>query len=160
MAIDPAVERVIPGRVPPGDLRYGSPLVEKLINYVMRRGKKTVARTIVYGAFDLIEKRAGQPGLEIFYKAIASCAPDLETRSRRVGGAAYQVPYEVPEDRRKTLALRWLIAAARERGERTMAERLATELQDAVQKQGKAYERKLDVHRMAESNRAFAHYRW
>jgi small subunit ribosomal protein S7 len=160
MAIDQAIERVIPGRTPKGDLLYGSSLVEKLINYVMKGGKKTVARKIVYEAFDAIEKRAGQPGLEIFYKAISSLAPDLETRSRRVGGAAYQVPYEVPEDRRKTLALRWLVTAARERGERTMAERLAAEMQDAVQKQGKAYERKLDVHRMAESNRAFAHYRW
>ena len=142
------------------DLRYGSKLVSKLINYVMRDGKKSLARKIVYGAFDLIEERTGQDPLEVFYKAVSNVMPKLETRSRRVGGAAYQVPYDVPEDRQKTLALRWIVNAARERGERTMIERLAAELLDAAQGQGRAYEKKLESHRMAEANRPFAHYRW
>ena len=160
MAIDEAMERVIPGRVPVGDLCYGSRLVEKLINYVMLDGKKTTARKIVYQALALLEKRQEQPALEVFYKAMSVLFPDLETRSRRVGGSSYQVPYEVPEERRKTLALRWLVKAARARGERTMAGRLAGELSDALQRQGKAYERRQEVHRMAEANRPFAHYRW
>ncbi len=142
------------------DLRYGSKLVSKLINYVMRDGKKSLARKIVYGAFDLIQERTGQDPLEVFYKAVRNCMPKLETRSRRVGGAAYQVPFEVPEDRQKTLALRWIVQAARERSERTMVERLAAEIMDAAKGQGRAYEKKLEAHRMAEANRAFAHYRW
>jgi len=162
------LERMIPGYrkgrdKPPflyPDLRYGSKLVEKLINYVMRDGKKSLARRIVYEAFDLVEERSGQPALEVFYKAVGNCMPKLETRSRRVGGSSYQVPYEVPEDRQKTLALRWIVNAARGRGERTMVERLASELIDAAQGQGKAYEKRLEAHRMAEANRPFAHYRW
>ncbi len=143
------------------DLRYGSKLASKLINYIMRDGKKSLARRIIYGAFDLIEERTDQPGMEVFYKAISNCMPKLETRSRRVGGAAYQVPYEVAEDRQKTLAIRWIVKAARERSsERTMIERLAGELLDAAQGQGRAYEKKLESHRMAEANRPFAHYRW
>lgn len=142
------------------DLVHGSKMVEKLINYVMRKGEKSVARQVVYDAFTLIEQKSGEPGLEVFYKALTNCMPKLETRSRRVGGSAYQVPYEVPEDRQKTLSLRWLIHAARARGEKTMRERLAGELMDAAQGQGKAHEKKLDAHRMAEANRPFAHYRW
>lgn len=142
------------------DLRYGSKLVEKFINHVMKDGKKALARRIVYQAFDLVEEKSGQPALEVFYKAISNCMPKLETRSRRVGGAAYQVPYDVPEDRQKTLAIRWIVQAARERKGKPMAERLAAELMDAAQSQGKAYEKKLEAHRMAEANRAFAHYRW
>ncbi len=159
-ALAQQLEQIIPGRMVEPDLRYGSRLVEKLINYVMRDGKKTVARWIVYEAFDLIEKKTGQPPLEVFYKALSNCMPKLETRSRRVGGAAYQVPYEVPEDRQRTLALRWIVNAARERSERTMVERLAAELIAASRGEGKAYERKLESHRMAEANRPFAHYRW
>lgn len=154
------MERVIPGRRVRSDLRYGSPLAEKLINYVMVDGKKSIARNIVYRAFELLEERTGEPALDLFYKAVANCAPRLETRSRRVGGAAYQVPFEVPPDRQRTLALRWIVRAARARGERTMAERLAAELQAASAKEGKAYEKKLEAHRMAEANRPFAHYRW
>ncbi len=162
------LERMIPGYrrgrdLPPflyPDLRYESKLVEKLINYVMQNGEKSIARSIVYRALDLVAERSGQPALEIFYKAISNCMPKLETRSRRVGGAAYQVPYDVPEDRQKTLALRWIVQAARGRGERTMAECLAAELIDASQGQGKAHEKKLEAHRMAEANRPFAHYRW
>lgn len=166
--LDQNLEQKIPGyrygrdRAPllRADLRYGSKLVEKLINYVMQDGKKPLARRIVYEAFDLIEERSGQPALEVYYKAMRNCMPKLETRSRRVGGSSYQVPYEVPEDRQKTLALRWISRAARERGERTMVERLAAELLDAAQGQGKAVDKKQESHRMAESNRAFAHYRW
>lgn len=154
------LEQVIPGRWVPQDLKFGSHLVEKLINYVMLDGKKSIARRIVYRAFELAEERTGEPGLDIFYKAVASCSPRLETRSRRVGGAAYQVPFEVPADRQRTLALRWIVRATRARGERTMAERLAAELIAATNKEGKAYEKKLEAHRMAEANRPFAHYRW
>lgn len=154
------LERVIPGRGVPPDLKYGSRLVEKLINYVMLDGKKSIARKIVYRAFELIEERTGEPALDVFYKAVTNCSPRLETRSRRVGGAAYQVPFEVPADRQRTLALRWIVRAARARGERTMAERLAAELLAATNKEGKAYEKKLESHRMAEANRPFAHYRW
>lgn len=155
-----AMEAAIPGRQVPPDLRYNSKLVEKFINYVTRRGKKALARRIVYTTFEVLEDRTGQKALDGFYKAIENCAPRLETRSRRVGGSAYQVPYEVPEDRRITLAMRWIVQAAKERSERSMAERLAAEILDATQSQGKAYEKKLEAHRMAEANRAFAHYRW
>jgi len=154
------IERVIPGRMVPPDLRHKSRAVEKFINYVMKQGKKAVARQIVYEAIELLQKKTGENGLDSFYKALSTCSPRLETRSRRVGGAAYQVPYEVPEDRQKTLAMRWIAAAARERGERTMAERLAAELLDVINNQGKAIEKRNDMHRMAEANRAFAHYRW
>ncbi len=154
------MEAVIPGRRVPPDLRYRSRLVEKFINYVMRRGKKSLARRIVYSTFEILEDRTGQKALDVFYKAVENCAPRLETRSRRVGGSAYQVPYEVPEDRRRTLAMRWIVQAAKERAERSMAERLAAEILDASQSQGKAYEKKLEAHRMAEANRPFAHYRW
>ncbi len=154
------LERVIPGRMVEPDLKYNSRLVEKLINYVMLDGKKSLARRIVYKAFEIVEQKTGQPPLEVFYKALSNCMPKMETRSRRVGGAAYQVPYEVPEDRQRTLALRWIVNAARERSERTMAERLAAELIAAMNKEGRAYEKKLEAHRMAEANRPFAHYRW
>jgi len=142
------------------DLQHGSKLLEKLINYIMQDGKKSVARSVVYDALKIIESRQDKTSLEIFYDAMNNVMPKLEVRSRRVGGSSYQVPYEVAEDRQKTLGLRWITAAARARGERTMAERLANELLDAVQGQGKAHEKKLDSHRMAEANRPFAHYRW
>jgi small subunit ribosomal protein S7 len=166
--LNKTLERMMPGHrrgrdLPPflyPDLRYESRLVEKLINYVMQDGKKSLARRLVYQALDHVEQRSGQPALDVFYKAVGNCLPKLETRSRRVGGAAYQVPYDVPEDRQKTLAIRWIVQAARERGERTMAECLAAELLDASQGQGKAYDKRLEAHRMAEANRPFAHYRW
>ncbi|MFN4218226.1 MAG: 30S ribosomal protein S7 [Candidatus Bipolaricaulia bacterium] len=154
------IDRVTPGRPVPPDVRYGSPTVEKLINYVMREGKKSLARRIVYRAFDIVQEKTGENPLEVFFKAMANCMPKLETRSRRVGGSAYQVPYEVEEDRQRTLALRWLVEAARERSERDMAERLAAEMLDALKNQGKAIEKKNEAHRMAEANRPFAHYRW
>ncbi|MCS6936713.1 MAG: 30S ribosomal protein S7 [Candidatus Bipolaricaulota bacterium] len=155
-----AIERVIPGRAPAPDIRYNSQMVEKLINYVMRRGKKSLARKIVYEAFDIVQEKTGEPPLEVFYKAITNLMPKLETRSRRVGGSSYQIPYEVPEDRQRTLALRWLVEAARNRREHSMAARLAAEMLDALKNQGEAIKKREETHRMAEANRAFAHYRW
>lgn len=153
-------EKMLPGREIAPDLRYNSQVVEKLINYIMREGKKSLARKIVYRAFELVEKKSGEAAMDLFNRALENCSPKLETRSRRVGGAAYQVPFEVPPERQRTLALRWLTQAARARSERTMAERLAAELLAAANKEGKAYEKKLEAHRMAEASRPFAHYRW
>ena len=152
--------KLIPGRDVPPDALYGDPLVEKLVNYVMLDGKKATARQIVYDAFDLMKEKTGENPAELFQKAMKKLSPTLETRSRRVGGSSYQVPYEVTEDRQRTLALRWLMMGARGRSERTMAQRLAAELMDASNEQGKAYEKRQDTHRMAEANRPFAHYRW
>jgi len=152
--------KMIPGRDVPGDAVYGDKLVEKLINYVMLDGKKSVARRIVYGAFELIEQKTGESPAEVFHKAVKKLSPTLETRSRRVGGSSYQVPYEVQDDRRRTLALRWLMMGSRSRSERTMRQRLAAEIMDACNDQGRAYEKRQDTHRMAEANRPFAHYRW
>jgi len=150
----------LPGRNVSPDMKYGSQLLSKLINYVMLEGKKSAARRIVYAALEAVEERSEQTALEVFNEALANCSPRLEVRTRRVGGANYQVPYEVPQDRQIALALRWLVAAARERGEHTMAGQLAGEILDASRKEGKAYNKRLDAHRMAEANKAFAHYRW
>lgn len=150
----------LPGRNVAPDMRYGSQLLSKLINYVMLEGKKSTARRIVYTALALVEERSEQTALEVFNEALANCSPRLEVRTRRVGGANYQVPYEVTQDRQIALALRWLVAAARARGEHTMAAQLAGEILDAARKEGKAYNKRLDAHRMAEANKAFAHYRW
>ncbi len=152
--------KMIPGRDVAPDALYGDKLVEKLINYLMQDGKKSTARRVVYEAFEIMEQKSGEPAVEVFHKAMAKIVPALETRSRRVGGSSYQVPYEVPDDRQRTLALRWLTKAVRERSEHGLARRLAAELMDAINEQGKAYEKKVDTHRMAESNRAFAHFRW
>jgi small subunit ribosomal protein S7 len=152
--------KLIPGRDVFPDALYNDKLVEKLVNYVMLDGKKSTARRIVYDAFNIMEQKTGESPLEVFNKAIKKLMPSLETRSRRVGGSTYQVPYEVVDDRQRTLALRWLMMGSRARNERTMAERLAAELMDATNEQGKAYEKRLDTHRMAEANRPFAHYRW
>jgi small subunit ribosomal protein S7 len=141
-------------------MKYGSQLLSKLINYVMLEGKKSAARRIVYSALELVEERSEQTALEVFNEALANCSPRLEVRTRRVGGANYQVPYEVPQDRQIALALRWIVAAARARGENTMAAQLAGEILDGSRKEGKAYNKRLDAHRMAEANKAFAHYRW
>jgi len=151
---------VIPGRDVPPDVRYGSKLVEKFVNYIMWDGKKSLARRIVYEAFGIIEKRGEGPALETFLKAVQNCMPKLEVRSRRVGGATYQVPFDVPPHRQTMLALRWIRDAARERPEKTMAERLAAEIIAAAKGEGGAVARKREAHRMAEANRAFAHYRW
>jgi len=148
------------GRDVKPDIKHNSKLLSKLINYVMLDGKKSVAEHIIYESLEEIDKRSDASSLEVFSSAIANCSPRLEVRTRRVGGANYQVPYEVPPARQTTLALRWIVRAARERSENTMATRLAMEVMEAARKEGKAYNKRLDVHRMAEANRAFAHYRW
>ncbi len=150
----------IPGRDVTPDMRYNSKLLAKLMNYIMVDGKKSAAERTVYSALTLVDERSDSPPLETFNEAVTNCAPRLEVRTRRVGGANYQVPYEVPVDRQIALALRWMVRAARDRGENTMAERLAGEILDAAKKEGKAYNKRIDSHRMAEANKAFAHYRW
>jgi len=150
----------IPGRDVAPDIRHNSKIVSKLVNYVMQDGKKATAFRVVYDALEQIEDRSESSALETFNEAIANCSPRLEVRTRRVGGANYQVPYEVPPDRQVALALRWLVEASRARGEHTMAGRVAGEILDASRKEGKAYAKRLDAHRMAEANKAFAHYRW
>jgi len=139
---------------------YGSKIVTKLINNVMYDGKKGIAQKIVYDAFDIVKEKTGKDPLEVFEQAMANIMPVLEVKARRVGGATYQVPMEVRPDRRQALGLRWLVDYARKRGERTMRERLAGELMDAINNMGGAYKKKEDTHKMAEANRAFAHYRW
>ena len=142
------------------DPLYGSKLVTKLVNNIMLDGKKGVAQKIVYDAFAAIEAKTEQNPLEVFTEALENIMPVLEVKARRVGGSNYQVPMEVRPERRRTLGLRWLIAAARARGERTMAERLAAEIVDAKNSTGGAFKKKEDTHRMAEANKAFAHYRY
>ena len=140
---------------------YNSEVVTKFINKVMWDGKKTLAEKIVYGAIErLNNKEEGTKGIDIFYKAIENVKPLLEVRSRRVGGATYQVPMEVRPERQQTLSIRWIVDAARNRNERTMIERLANELWDAANERGAAFKKREDTHRMAEANKAFAHYRW
>ncbi len=139
---------------------YNSVLVTQVINKVMSRGKKSVAEKIVYDALEQIGTKTGKPPVEVLEQAVKTVTPVLEVRSRRVGGANYQVPVEVPQRRARTLAVRWLVEFARQRRERTMAERLAGELADAQQQQGGAFKRKDDIYRMAQANKAFAHYRW
>ena len=142
------------------DPLYGSKLVTKLINNVMLDGKKGVAQTIVYDAFKAIEEKVGQSALEEFQEALENIMPKLEVKARRVGGSTYQVPMEVRAERRQTLGLRWLVAYSRSRGERTMADRLAAEIIDAKNSMGGAFKKKEETHRMAEANKAFAHYRY
>ena len=139
---------------------YGSKVVTKVINQVMVDGKKGTAQEIVYGAFDEIQSRTGQDPMEVFNKAINNLMPMLECKARRVGGANYQVPMEVRPERRQTLAIRWLVMFARKRGDRYMYLRLANELMDACNEQGGAFKRKEEMHRSAEANKAFAHFRW
>ena len=142
------------------DLRYGSKRVSMFVNRLMKDGKKSTARTILYDAFEIMEERMNRPALEVFEQALDNAAPRVEVRPRRVGGSTYQVPVEVPPHRRVSLGMRWLLAAARSRGGRSMAEKLSAELMDAYNNQGAAVKRKDDAHRMAEANRAFAHYRF
>ena len=139
---------------------YNSVLVTKLINSIMLDGKKGVAQKVVYQAFDTVKEKTGREPLEAFTEALNNIMPTLEVKARRVGGATYQVPIEVRADRRQTLGLRWLTSYARKRGEKTMHERLAGELMDAVNNTGAAVKKREDTHKMAESNKAFAHYRW
>ena len=150
----------IPKREVLPDPIYGSIVVTKLINSIMLDGKKGVAQSIVYEAFDKIKETTGEDPLEIFEKAMNNIMPILEVKAKRVGGANYQVPMEVRPDRRQTLGLRWLTTYTRNRGEKRMADRLAKELMDAAQGTGNSVKKKEDTHKMAEANRAFAHYRW
>ena len=142
------------------DPMYNSVLVTRLINNVMLDGKKGVAQKVVYGAFDIVQEKTGKEPVEAFTEAMENIMPSLEVKARRVGGATYQVPIEVRPERRQTLGLRWLTAYARNRGEKTMKERLAGEIMDAANGVGGAVKKREDVHKMAQSNQAFAHYRW
>jgi small subunit ribosomal protein S7 len=142
------------------DPKYGNILLARFINMVMKSGKKSVAERIIYGALDQIQQRSNSDPVEVLDKALDNVRPVVEVKSRRVGGATYQVPVEVRPVRRNTLAMRWVIDAARARGEKTMALRLAGELMDAAESRGSAVKKKEDTHRMADANKAFAHYRW
>jgi len=139
---------------------YNSKIVTKLINNVMLDGKKSVAQKIVYGAFEIITQKQEKPALEAFEAALNNVMPVLEVKARRVGGATYQVPIEIRPERRQTLGLRWLVLYARKRSEKTMSQKLAAEILDAINGNGGAFKKKEDMHRMAEANRAFAHYKW
>jgi small subunit ribosomal protein S7 len=152
--------RDVPKRKITPDPKFKDKLVAKFTNCVMHDGKKSVAEGILYGAFDVIQSRHKEDPLEVFRKALDNVKPKLEVKSRRVGGATYQVPVEVRPERRVALAMRWLVSYARDRGEKTMQERLAAELVDASQFRGNAVKKKDDTHKMAEANKAFAHYRW
>ena len=142
------------------DPRYGSDILQRFINKLMERGKKGTAESIVYTALALVEERSGRDPLEVFNQAIVNTRPAIEVKPRRVGGATYQVPVQVPDNRRESLAMRWLLQAAKSRPGRSMAEKLANELLDAYNNTGAAVKRREDTHRMAEANKAFAHYRW
>jgi small subunit ribosomal protein S7 len=142
------------------DARYDSQTVSKFINVLMYQGKKSTAERIFYSAMDLVESRTNQPGVNVFKQALTNLKPVVEVKSRRVGGATYQVPVEVRPERRTALAMRWLIAYSRERNEKSMAEKLAAEVISASRGEGNAVKKKEDTHRMAEANKAFAHYRW
>jgi small subunit ribosomal protein S7 len=142
------------------DPKFGDQTVARFINYVMRRGKKSNAERIVYDCFDIIEQKSGQRGIEVFKKALDNVRPGLEVASRRVGGATYQIPIEVRSTRRLALAMRWITDFARKRSEHTMAERLANELMMASRSEGPSVKKREDTHKMAEANKAFAHFRW
>jgi small subunit ribosomal protein S7 len=142
------------------DAKYGDVVLTKLINTMMYSGKKSAAETIAYEAFDIIQKKTSQDPLKFFHDALNNIKPSVEVRSRRVGGATYQVPTEVREERRLALALRWLITASRERKEKTMRDRIAAELMDAANGRGGAVNKRENTHKMAEANKAFSHYRW
>ena len=150
----------VPKREVLPDPMYHSVLVTKLVNSIMLDGKKGVAQKVVYGAFDIIEEKTGKNGLEVFQEAMENIMPSLEVKSRRVGGATYQVPIEVRPDRRQTLGLRWLTIYSRARSEKTMKERLAAEIMDASNNTGASVKKREDTHKMAEANKAFSHFRW
>ena len=152
--------REIPKREIPPDSVYSSELVNRFINRVMQRGKKSVAEHVFYEALDMIKQRTGDDPMKVFKKALDNVKPMVETKSRRVGGSTYQVPIDVNQNRRTSLGIRWIVNYAHQRGERTMAEKLAQELIDASNYRGGAVKKKDDVHRMAEANKAFAHFRW
>ena len=150
----PAKREILPDPV------YNSLLVSKFVNILMERGKKATAERIIYGALEIVAKKSGEEALEAFTKALTNIKPAVEVKSRRVGGATYQVPVEVPQNRRTSLAMRWLKTYSATRGERTMRDKLAGEILDAMNFRGAAVKKKDDVHKMAEANKAFAHYRW
>ena len=150
----------VPKREVMPDARYNDVVVTKLINSIMLDGKKGLAQSIVYGAFDIVAEKTGEDALEQFYKAMNNIMPVLEVKARRIGGANYQVPLEVRPERRQTLGLRWLTVYSRKRSERTMVERLAKEILDAANEQGGSVKKREDVHKMAEANKAFAHFRY
>ena len=152
--------REVPKRITLPDPKYGSKLVAKFINNVMRMGKRSVAERILYQSFDIIAERSKQDPLEVFTKALDNVKPTLEVKSRRVGGSTYQVPVEVRSSRRVALAIRWIINHAQQRSEKSMMHKLAGELLDAANNRGASVKKKEDTHRMAEANKAFAHYRW
>jgi small subunit ribosomal protein S7 len=152
--------REVPKRDVLPDPKYNSKLVAKFMNNVMRRGKKSLAEQVFYGALDLIEQRSKQDPLDVFHKALDNVRPVIEVKSRRVGGATYQVPVEVRNERRDALAMRWIINYSKQRSEKTMVQKLAGELLDAAQSRGGSVKKREDTHRMAEANKAFAHYRW
>ncbi len=152
--------KVVSKRPVPPDPRFGDMLVTRCVNVIMRRGKKSVAERIMYGALDILRERTNEDPLQVFKQAVDNVKPVLEVRSRRVGGSTYQIPVDVPPDRRIALSMRWLVGSARTRGERGMTRRLAAELFDAYNSTGSAVKKKEDTHRMAEANKAFAHYRW
>ncbi len=150
----------VPRRKVELDSKYGDLVVAKFLNSLMYDGKKSKAENILYRAFEIIDKKTGKDSLEVFRKALANVRPAVEVRSRRVGGATYQVPMDISPFRKQSLAIRWLLEATRKRGERSMIEKLSSELIDAAENKGGAVKKKEDTHRMAEANRAFAHYRW
>ncbi len=150
----------IPKREVLPDPVYGTTVVTKLINQIMLDGKRGIAQNVCYTAFKTVAEKTGKDANEVFQAALSNVAPSLEVKARRVGGATYQVPIEIRPERRQTLALRWIVDFARKRGEKTMAERLAAEVMDAANNTGAAVKRKEEMHRMAEANKAFAHYRW
>jgi len=153
--------REVPKRIVLPDPKYGNEVLAKFINMIMESGKKSVAEKIVYGALDQIsEKVKGEEALDVFNKALENIRPVVEVKSRRVGGATYQVPVEVRPNRRTALAMRWLVEAARKRGEKSMGMRLAGEMMDAIEQRGSAVKKREETHRMAEANKAFSHYRW
>jgi small subunit ribosomal protein S7 len=152
--------REIEPRTPPPDAVYNSTLVAKFINCLMWEGKKSVSERIFYSSMDMIRGQGNEDPLKLFKKAVENCKPVVEVKSRRVGGANYQVPIEVQQNRRASLAIRWLISYARARNEKRMAERLCAEILEAAASRGSAIKKREDVHRMAEANKAFAHYRW
>jgi len=152
--------REVPKRRILPDPKYGDRMIAKFCNILMVDGKKSTAEGIVYGALDIIQQRYKEDALEVFRKALDAVKPKVEVKSRRVGGATYQVPVEVRAERRVALAMRWLVNYSRERGEKTMVERLAAELKEAAEGRGNAVKKREDVHKMADANKAFAHYRW
>lgn len=152
--------KVVTKRPVPPDPKYGDTFITRCVNVLMQQGKKSLAERIIYDALDIIGERTGEEPLKVFRQAVDNVKPVLEVRSRRVGGSTYQIPVDVPAERRIALSMRWLVGSARARGERGMVRRLASELMDAYNNTGSAIKKKEDTHRMAEANKAFAHYRW